>query len=603
MRRFLRLTAIPVLLLLWGTPLLAVAQPHLEFASQWGGTAQAVDVVGTTVYLGQGPRLVVLDATDPTAPVEIGRSDPLPSVIADVTVDCDYAYVAADLHGLRILSLADPSHPVEVGALLPEDAARAVVVDGDIAYVADRYAGLSVISVEDRTAPELLACLPTSGSASDLALDGDILYVTDRENGLHVIDVSDPAQPVEIATLESVGRACAIALDTETACVVDEGGWLHVVSVRDPAVPRLLASVEARYPQDVAILGSVAYVSPGWSEIVAVSIADPADPVEIGIVAGASGATALTGNGERLYAACGELGLRILSSAFEPVSVVGTWDDAAYGSSVCATDGIVCLGGSSEGIHVVSIADPELPLRLGFVPSPNPNAMVLDSSTLYALCDDDLLAIDLTDPSAPVELSRLELPGTGTGIGLLDDVAVISTEYAGVLVVSIGDPAAPAMLAQLPIDGYGLDLRIVGDLAYVAASGIAVVSLADLTQPRVLGILATGRPAYSIVLIGDTAYLGESSSMRIVSVADPLQPVELGLHVFGLGTRLATTDGLVIAGLGWQGVRLVDPSDPSDVEWLARFDTAGHARTMAVMGDLIFVADEDGGLVILRVVE
>jgi len=251
----------------------------------------------------------------------------------------------------------------------------------------------------------------------------------------------------------------------------------------------------------------------------------------------------------------------------------------------------------------VSIADPRAPVELGFVLAPASYAMALDGTTLYALCGDDLLTVDLADPSTPVELDRLELPGTGMGIALLDHAAVIITEYDGLLVVALDDPAAPEVVVQFPIDGYGMDVTIVDDLAYVAASGIAVVSLADLSQPYVEGALATGRPAYSIVLDGDVAYLGESSSMRIVSIADPAQPVELGLHTFGLGARLATTRGLVAAGLDWQGVRLVDASDPSNVEWIARFDTAGSAREVVVAGDMVYVADQDGGLVVLRVVE
>ncbi len=580
----------------------AAAQPSLEFVSQWGGIAKVVDVAGTTVYLGQGPRLIVLDVADPAAPVEVGRSDPLPSVIANVTVKGEYAYVAADLHGLRILSLADPSCPVEVGALLPQDCAVAVAVRDDVAYVADRYKGLAVISIADKTAPQLLGTFPASGSAADVALDGDLLFLADRVNGLHVLDVSDPAQPVEIGVLEAAGKACAVALHGDIACVADEDGWLHTVSVDSPESPELLASVAVRLPTDVAIVGEVAYVSPAWADVVAVSIVDPAAPVEMASIVRARAVVALAAEGERLYAACGEAGVCIVATDAEAPMVIGTWDDAAHGWSVCTEGDLVCLAGCNEGIHIVSIADPATPVGVGFVPAPESNALALKGTTLYALCRDDLVTIDLTDPATPVERSRLELPGTGTGIAFLDDIAVIITEYDGLLVVTLDVPAAPEVIAQLPIDGYGMDVILAGDLAYVAAGGLLVVSLADPSQPYVVGALSTGRPAYSIALDGDRAYLGESSVMRIVSIAEPAQPVELGAHTFGLGTRLAAIDGLLAVGLGWQGVRLVDASDPSDVEWVARFDTAGSARQVFVVDDRIYVADQDGGLVVLRVV-
>lgn len=581
----------------------AGAQPSLEFVGQWGGIAQAVDVVGTTVYLGQGPRLIVLDAADPAAVVEIGRSECLTNVITDVTVVGDYAYVTANLHGLRILSLDDPAHPVEVGALLPQDCAVAVVVNDDIAYVADRFEGVSMVSIADKTAPQWLATFPTGGSASDLALDGDILYVTDQKNGLHVIDVADPARPAEIGTLASAGRACALALSGDVACVADQDGWLRLLSIEVPESPELLASVAVRSPTDVVVVGEVAYVSPAWSQVVAVSIADPTSPVERASIVSARAAVALAVEPGRLYAASGEAGLRVVTAEDQTPTVAGTWDGAAHGWSVCADGDLACLGGSNEGIHIVSVADPARAVGLGFILAPEPHALALHDAFLYALCGDELLTIDLTDPSAPVERSRQTLPSNGMGIDFIGEYAVMVTTDDGLWVMTIEDAAAPALVAELPIDGYGQDVKIAGDLAYVAADGVHVVSLADPAHPVVVGTLSTGRLTYSIDVDGDTVYLGESSVLRIVSAADPAKPVELGARTVGLGVRLAVADGLLAVGAEWQGVRLADASDPADVEWVARFDTAGSARRVFIVGDRIYVADQDGGLVVLRMVE
>lgn len=86
--------------------LLTAAQvPELGYVAQLGGTSLAVAVDGNVVYLGQGPRVVVLDASEPSAPKEIGRSEALPSKISDLVVVDGYAYVAGIPHGLRILSV------------------------------------------------------------------------------------------------------------------------------------------------------------------------------------------------------------------------------------------------------------------------------------------------------------------------------------------------------------------------------------------------------------------------------------------------------------------------------------------------------------------
>ena len=83
---------------------------------QWGGAVQAVEVVGTTGYLAQGPSLVVMDLSDPANPQELGRAI-LPDLAQDVSVVGSYAYVADDDSGLQILNISNPAAPTLVGTL------------------------------------------------------------------------------------------------------------------------------------------------------------------------------------------------------------------------------------------------------------------------------------------------------------------------------------------------------------------------------------------------------------------------------------------------------------------------------------------------------
>ena len=179
------------------TPSAAMPQtPTLEFVGQWGGTAYAIDIDQTAIYLAVGPRLLIVDATDPSAPVEIGRSAPVPSTIVDVAVHDGYAYVTAKLYGLRVLSLTPQTSPTEVGSLLPGDCALGVCVAGDIAYVADRYSGLLIVSIEDPAAPEVLGSIEMEDAARDVAVDGDYAYVADSGGAVRVVSVANPAEPV-----------------------------------------------------------------------------------------------------------------------------------------------------------------------------------------------------------------------------------------------------------------------------------------------------------------------------------------------------------------------------------------------------------------------
>ena len=63
----------------------------------------------------------------------------------DVAVNGDRAYVATDAGGLRVLSVADPAYPVEVGYYGLPHPAYGVVVAGDYVYLADFLTGLQIL--------------------------------------------------------------------------------------------------------------------------------------------------------------------------------------------------------------------------------------------------------------------------------------------------------------------------------------------------------------------------------------------------------------------------------------------------------------------------
>ncbi len=51
---------------------------NVEFIGQIGGVTYAVAVQGTYAYIGVGPRLVILDVSDPARPRMVGRTAPPP---------------------------------------------------------------------------------------------------------------------------------------------------------------------------------------------------------------------------------------------------------------------------------------------------------------------------------------------------------------------------------------------------------------------------------------------------------------------------------------------------------------------------------------------
>ena len=94
----------------------AAQQLHdVELVGQIGGCTRAVALQGNYAYIGVGPRLVILNISDPAHPTMVGQTGVLPGIVSGVAVSGSYVYVANRDAGLRIINVADPAHPGEVG--------------------------------------------------------------------------------------------------------------------------------------------------------------------------------------------------------------------------------------------------------------------------------------------------------------------------------------------------------------------------------------------------------------------------------------------------------------------------------------------------------
>jgi hypothetical protein len=126
----------------------------------------------------------------------------------------EYAYVAASGGGLRIISIADPAHPVETGSYVPGGAV-AVAVDGGFAYIGCTDSSFRVISVADPANPVEVGRVDSLIKHSEdvAAISGYAFVTNSAGDGLRVILVADPAHPVEVGHYS--GQFWSIALDAD----------------------------------------------------------------------------------------------------------------------------------------------------------------------------------------------------------------------------------------------------------------------------------------------------------------------------------------------------------------------------------------------------
>lgn len=250
---------------------------------QIGGTATAVALQGQYAYIGNGSRLTIQDISNPAAPVFVGQTDPLPGAVKGVAVAGNYAYVAAFINGLRVIDIANPAAPSEVGFFMTTGNPQNVAVAGNYVYLVDLFNGLHIIDVSVPTAPNEVGFFDTPGEPQDVAVVGSTAYVADGSSGLRIIDVSVPTAPVESGSFDTTDEARGVATAGNYAYVADGFSGLRLINVSVPA-----AAFEAGFYDtpgqalDVAVADGYAYVADSFSGLRVIAVSNPAAAFETG---------------------------------------------------------------------------------------------------------------------------------------------------------------------------------------------------------------------------------------------------------------------------------------------------------------------------------
>ena len=124
---------------------------------------------------------------------------------------------------------------------------------------------------------------------------------------------------------------------------------------------------------------------------------------------------------------------------------------------------------------------------------------------------------DLSDPTSPRTLARLNLTGAVQNISLQGSLALIGTSL-GLSIVDIADPATPVLLNHLQM-GRVNQVLVQGDLAYLATgeTGLLQLDLRDPHRPLITGHLSPGEAIHAFALDGERVFLGTQSAELLLA--------------------------------------------------------------------------------------
>lgn len=397
---------------------LDLSNPNMVVPRGSADTLALTGIVNATHAYGVGfEGLDVWDITDPDNPSQVDNLD-IDTFAAAATATVEGgALMLTSTDRFVFLDASDPAAPAEAGsAVMPGsiDAYDAARVGETVLFLQQNYglavADASTLEVFARHEFDLPATLQDR-VFNDMLVDGDIAYLAAWGFGLIIADVSDPRAPAEIARVPAAFAHTVAVADARAYIAKNTNGpEFGIIDVADPANPNFLVSYALLFsPAQLAARNGIVYVT-GYSH-------QDGEPV----------------------------GLRIIgvSDPFNAVELGFYGEDCAESFGVVLVEDLVYLA-CSNGLHIVDVSDPALPVRVGYAE-----------------------AEDLHDVR-----TNLEVRGDRAWYG----------SPAGIIELDISDPTNPRELAVTETGFYGpINLRAIDDDRLLAIHGIAGIHVLEGT--------------------------------------------------------------------------------------------------------------------------
>lgn len=627
---------------LGSAPSVARGQGHnLEVVGSIGGRAQALEVVGERVYMGEGGNFLILDISDPTSPTLLSRVF-CGQFVEEIRVVSSRAYVAAGTAGLKIFDISDPTSPILIGTYDPPGPVIGVDSDGSIAYAADPEGGLQIVDVSVPSMPKLITVVVER--ITDVSLSGHLLYFSklSSSEGLGVFDVSDPAD------LRLVSRARTTGSDGGKSIVVheplafishytitaDDLDGIDIFDVSDPTEPKILETILGGFSYvGAAVADSRVYVNEfipsvegNTSGLVILDDSDLSLEAALGRYHPPGAILNVKYFDGFLYTTNADFGLEILdvSDAAQPV-VVGRFETLGQKlHELVVQNSYAYVADADRGLRIVDVSDPLRPSLVGGFGEFRFNShfvgdLIVRGNRAYVAGSPDSWILDIADPTDPILLSAYD-DETARSVDVNGDHMFVADWDNGLEVYDITDPTAPTIVGNLERELRPRDIVVSNGFVYLvdASSGfdgsLRIIDVSDPTSPLQSGEVSDlprqARVGVQGTLLalnsaGSSAFGDFFSGVRIFDITDPVDPIPLAALGRSPTSAVHVTDSMVYAIAG--GLRAFDVSDTAAIVLRAVFPTKGRrlarpSSTAGVfaLGSHVYLADGLAGLFILE---
>ncbi|MEN8163099.1 MAG: PKD domain-containing protein [Acidobacteriota bacterium] len=237
------------------------------------------DIEGSLAVIAGGSKIVVLDVSEPSDPVEVVTAD-FDGYARKTAIDGDVVYVADGSGGIEVLDLSDPENPLPLASVdFPN--AYDVVLHDDFLFVGCDSDGLRVLDVSDPAAPVVIGTLEGIRIRPNaLSHSNGTLFIREYDVGVHLVDVSDPSSPIEIGLIAGLEPLSRPAIQGNMLYVSNSGYGVHIFDITDLNSPTEIGQIyEARFAYGLAAVGQLLFIADLYDGSFVFDVANPAEPL------------------------------------------------------------------------------------------------------------------------------------------------------------------------------------------------------------------------------------------------------------------------------------------------------------------------------------
>lgn len=300
------------------------------------------------------------------------------------------------------------------------------------------------------------------------------------------------------------------------------------------------------------------------------------------------------------------------------LDVLSEFETGGFTYDVLVKDDIAYLSvakepGPSE-LLILDVSDPTNPMELGSydeIGYPD-QLVVVDEIVFITDRFGPLCIINVTDPSNPEKIGEYNGSGETYDIEVVGDIAYLADWNQGLKILNISEPSTPELIGYYNILGAANQLDIVGDLLYLSdhrssRTGLVVLNVSDPTDPFLVGSYLPSDELWNAHVFGDYIYCGnhelEGGALIILDTNDPAVISEVGQFNFSdIVNSVIVHDDIAFAAGGMNGLYLIDVADPSNPNLITALDGLMIGRDLALIGDIVYLAC-DGWFCIVQMTE